>query len=67
MQPVAGETCSNFFHHLVERAQTIGVRFYLCQMAPRVAGIKKTNKIDGVIFVSGGHIAVADFREKDTS
>lgn len=62
MKPVAGMTCANPFRHLVERAQQIGVKFYLCQMASRVLGIKKANKIDGVDFVPGGHIAVADFQ-----
>lgn len=62
MKPLAGKTCSNPFRHLVERAQAIGVKFYVCQMASRVLGIKKGNKIDGVDFVPGGHIAVADFQ-----
>lgn len=62
MKPVAGKTCSNPFRPLVERAQQIGVKFYLCQMASRVLGIKKAYKIDGVQFVPGGHIAVADFQ-----
>lgn len=62
MKPIAGKTCSNPFRHLVERAQAIGVKFYLCQMASRVLGIKKANKIEGVSFVPGGHIAVADFQ-----
>ena len=64
MKPLAGKTCSNPFRHLVERAQEIGVKFYLCQMASRVLGIKKGNKIPGVKFVPGGHIAVADFQEE---
>ncbi|MFO8024678.1 DsrE family protein [Thiohalophilus sp.] len=38
------------------------VKFYLCQMASQMPGIKKANKIDGVTFVPGGHIAVADFQ-----
>lgn len=62
MNPGVGKTCSNPFRHLVERAQAIGVKFYLCQMASRVLGIKKANKIEGVQFVPGGHIAVADFQ-----
>jgi len=62
MNPGVGKTCSNPFRHLVERAQEIGVKFYLCQMASRVLGIKKGNKIEGVTFVPGGHIAVADFQ-----
>ena len=62
MKPTDGMTCSNPFRHLVERAQELGVKFYLCQMASRVLGIKKANKIEGVSFVPGGHIAVADFQ-----
>ncbi len=62
MKPVPGKTCSNPFRHLVERAQQIGVKFYLCQTASRVIGIKKKFKIDGVEYVPGGHIAVADFQ-----
>lgn len=62
MYPVPGKTCSNPFRQLVERAQQIGVKFYLCQMASRVLGIKKAYKIEGVSFVPGGRIAVADFQ-----
>lgn len=62
MKPVTGKTCSNPFRHIVERAQQTGVKFYLCQMAARVLGIKMGNKIPGVRFVPGGHIAVADFQ-----
>lgn len=62
MRNIPGKTCSNPFRHLVERAQQIGVKFYLCQMASRVLGIKMANKIEGVKFVPGGHIAVADFQ-----
>ena len=62
MKPTEGMTCSNPFRPLVERAQAIGVKFYLCQMASRILGIKKANKIPGVTFVPGGHIAVADFQ-----
>lgn len=62
MKPVEGKTCSNPFRHLVERAQEIGVKFYLCQTASRVLGIKKAYKIEGVDYVPGGHIAVADLQ-----
>ncbi|MGD8796420.1 MAG: DsrE family protein [Thiohalophilus sp.] len=62
MKPVPGKTCANPFRELVERAQSYGVKFYLCQMASRVLGIKMANKIPGVKFVPGGHIAVADFQ-----
>lgn len=62
MKPVEGMTCSNPFRHLVERAQAIGVQFYLCQMASRILGITKATKIEGVTFVPGGHLAVADFQ-----
>ena len=63
MKPdLMGKTCTNPFRGLVERAQQIGVKFYLCQMASRVLGIKMGNKIEGVKFVPGGHIAVADFQ-----
>ena len=62
MKPIPGKTCANPFRELVERAQSYGVKFYLCQMASRVLGIKMANKIDGVEFVPGGHIAVADFQ-----
>ncbi len=58
----AGKTCTNPFRALVERAQEIGVKFYLCQMASRVLSIKKPNVIPGVEFVPGAHIAVADFQ-----
>ncbi|MGD8559008.1 MAG: DsrE family protein [Gammaproteobacteria bacterium] len=58
----AGKTCTNPFRALVERAQDIGVKFYLCQMASRVLSIKKPNVIPGVEFVPGAHIAVADFQ-----
>ena len=58
----AGKTCANPFRALVERAQEIGVRFYVCQMASRVLSIRKPNLIPGVEFVPGGHIAVADFQ-----
>lgn len=58
----AGKTCPNPFKDLVERAQEIGVKFYLCQMASRVLSIKKPNVIPGVKFVPGAHIAVADFQ-----
>ena len=57
-----GMTCNNPFRYLVERAQQIGVKFYVCQMASRVLGIKKQFKIEGVDYVPGGHIAVADFQ-----
>ena len=59
----AGQTCPNPFKGLVERAQEIGVKFYLCQMASRVLSIKKAKVIPGVEFVPGGHIAVADFQQ----
>lgn len=62
MKNIPGKTCANPFRGLVERAQEIGVKFYLCQMASRVLGIKMGNKIEGVKFVPGGHIAVADFQ-----
>jgi len=62
MKPVEGKTCFNPFRHLVERAQEIGVKFYLCQTASRVIGIKKAFKIEGVEYVPGGHIAVADLQ-----
>ena len=58
----SGKTCPNPFKHLVERAQEIGVKFYLCQMASRVLSIKKPNVIPGVKFVPGAHIAVADYQ-----
>ena len=64
MKPTEGKTCSNPFRDKVERAQEIGVKFYLCQMASRVLGIKRGNKIPGVNFVPGGHIAVADFQKE---
>jgi intracellular sulfur oxidation DsrE/DsrF family protein len=62
MKPVPGKTCSNPFRHLVERGMEIGIKFYVCQMASRVLGITMNNKIPGVMFVPGGHIAVADFQ-----
>ena len=60
----SGKTCSNPFQHLVKRAQEIGVKFYLCQMASRILSIKKPNVIPGVKFVPGAHIAVADYQLK---
>ena len=62
IKPVAGKTCTNPFRSLVERAQEIGVKFYLCQMASRVLSITMANKLPGVEFVPGGHIAVADLQ-----
>lgn len=62
MKPTPGKTCSNPFRHLVERAQELGVKFYLCQTASRVIGIKKPIVIPGVEFVPGGHVAVADLQ-----
>lgn len=59
----AGKTCSNPFRALVERAQEIGVQFYICQMASRTLGIKKPTVIPGVEFVPGAHLAVADFQQ----
>jgi len=59
----SGKTCSNPFKDLVVRAQEIGVKFYLCQMASRTLGIKKARVIPGVDFVPGAHLAVADFQQ----
>ena len=59
----AGKTCTNPFKDLVVRAQEIGVKFYLCQMASRTLGIKKATVIQGVKFVPGAHIAVADYQQ----
>jgi len=59
----AGKTCTNPFRDLVERAQQIGVEFYICQMASRTLGIKKATVIPGVSFVPGAHLAVADFQQ----
>lgn len=59
----SGKTCTNPFRHLVERAQEIGVQFYLCQMASRTLSIKKPAVIPGVKFVPGAHLAVADFQQ----
>lgn len=53
---------TNPFASLVEYGLQKGIKFYLCQEASRALGIKKPNVIDGVEFVPGGHIAVADFQ-----
>jgi intracellular sulfur oxidation DsrE/DsrF family protein len=60
-KPVPGKTCTNPFRAKVERGLQLGIRFYVCQMASRTLGINMSNKIPGVGFVPGGHIAVADF------
>ncbi len=57
-----GTPKANPFIHLVEKGLADGYEFYICQMASRALGIKKDNVIDGVKFVPGGHIAVADFQ-----
>lgn len=53
---------ANPFIGFVEFGLQKGIKFYLCQEASRGLGIKKDNVIDGVNFVPGGHIAVADFQ-----
>jgi len=52
---------TNTFRPLVEYGLQNGFKFYLCQTASRQLGINMSNKIEGVKFVPGGQIAVADF------
>ena len=54
---------TNPFISLVQYGMQKGIKFYLCQEASRTLGIKKDNVIDGVNFVAGGHLAVADFQQ----
>ncbi|BAU47537.1 hypothetical protein SVA_0958 [Sulfurifustis variabilis] len=58
----SGGNPANPFVHLVEYGLQKGFRFYLCQTAARNLGIDMQKKIEGVRFVPGGHIAVADFQ-----
>lgn len=58
----SGGNPANPFVHLVERGLEKGFKFYLCQTAARNLNINMQNKIEGVRFVPGGHIAVADFQ-----
>lgn len=58
----SGGNPANPFTHLVEYGLSKGFKFYLCQTAARSLGINMQNKIEGVHFVPGGHIAVADFQ-----
>jgi intracellular sulfur oxidation DsrE/DsrF family protein len=53
---------TNPFQALVNRGIEKGFNFYVCQMASRTLGINMSNKIEGVNFVPGGHMAVADFQ-----
>lgn len=57
-----GNANANPFRNLVEMGMQKGFRFYVCQSASRANGIDMANKIPGVRFVPGGHIAVADFQ-----
>lgn len=58
----SGGNPANPFAGLVEYGLEKGFKFYLCQTAARNLNINMTNKIPGVQFVPGGHIAVADFQ-----
>jgi intracellular sulfur oxidation DsrE/DsrF family protein len=57
-----GGNTANPFIPLMQQAMAKGIKFYLCQTAARNLGIKMPNMIPGVMFVPGGHIAVADFQ-----
>ena len=59
-----GNANPNPYASLVAKGLAKGMKFYLCQMAARELGIKRDNMLDGVEFVSGGHIAVADFQQR---
>jgi intracellular sulfur oxidation DsrE/DsrF family protein len=53
---------ANPFRHLVEYGMEKGFRFYVCQTSSRSIGIDMSNKLQGVDFVPGGKIAVADYQ-----
>ena len=57
----AGDS-ANPFREFVEYGLEKGFKFYVCQTASRTLGINMSNKIPGVNFVPGGHIALADFQ-----
>jgi intracellular sulfur oxidation DsrE/DsrF family protein len=46
----------------VEYGMEKGFRFYVCQTSSRSIGIDMSNKLQGVDFVPGGKIAVADYQ-----
>lgn len=55
---------ANPFRKFVEFGLENNFKFYVCQTASRSLGINMSNKIPGINFVPGGHIAVADFQMK---
>lgn len=59
-----GNANPNPYASMVARGLSKGMKFYLCQMAARDLGIKRNNMLEGVEFVTGGHIAVADFQQR---
>ena len=60
---VYGNPNPNPYAALVAKGIAKGMKFYLCQMAARELGIKRSNMLDGVEFVTGGQIAVADLQQ----
>lgn len=57
-----GDPLANPFVEQVELGLKNNIQFFVCQAASRALGINMDNKIPGVNFVPGGHIAVADFQ-----
>lgn len=58
-----GNPNPNPYAALVAKGIAKGMKFYLCQMAAREQGIKHSNMLDGVEFVTGGHLAVLDLQQ----
>jgi len=58
-----GNPNPNPFAAQVAKGIAKGMKFYLCQMAARELGIKHNNMLDGVEFVTGGHLAVVDLQQ----
>lgn len=58
-----GNPNPNPFAAQVVKGIAKGMKFYLCQMAARELGIKRSNMLDGVEFVTGGHLAVVDLQQ----
>lgn len=58
-----GNPNPNPFAAQVAKGIAKGMKFYLCQMAARELNIKRNNMLDGVEFVTGGHLAVVDLQQ----
>lgn len=58
-----GNPNPNPYAALVAKGLAKGIKFYLCQMAARELSIKRNNMLDGVEFVTGGHLAVLDLQQ----